>query len=210
MSDKTPYLISTAIPYANGAPHIGHAYERIATDAIQRFKRLDGFDVLFVTGMDEHGQKVQQTADRLGITPQTFVDGIAQKFEAMGVALNAVADDIVRTTEPRHHAASQAIWQAMAARGDIYLSNYSGWYSVRDEAFFPESEISEDAAGTRRAPGGAPVEWVEESSYFFRLSAYQDRLLAHYEARPAFVTPDKYRNVIGSASSTVGDSSSMK
>jgi methionyl-tRNA synthetase len=190
------FYVTTAIPYANGAPHIGHAYERIATDAIQRFMRLDGRDTLFVTGLDEHGLKVQQTAAREGLTPQEFVDGIAAEFEAMGDILNARADDIVRTTQPRNDRASQAMWERMAANGDIYLSKYSGWYSVRDEGYFDESELVDGSDGTKLAPSGAPVEWVEEESYFFRLSAYADRLLAYYAAHPDFVTPEKYLNEI--------------
>ncbi len=194
MSER--FYITTAIPYANGSPHIGHAYERIATDAIQRFQRLDGKDVLFVTGMDEHGLKVQQTAARAGVTPQAFVDGVAAEFEAMGELLNARADDIVRTTQSRHRRAVQSIWERMAANGDIYLSKYSGWYSVRDEAYFEESELTPGPNGSKLAPSGAEANWVEEESYFFKLSAYADRLLAHYEANPEFITPDKYRNEI--------------
>ena len=190
------FYISTAIPYANGAPHIGHAYERIATDAIQRFMQLDGRDVLFVTGMDEHGLKVQQTAAREGLTPQAFVDGIAEKFAEMGDLIDARADDVVRTTQDRHRRTVQAIWERMAANGDIYLSKYSGWYSVRDEAYFDESELSPGPDGTKLAPSGAPASWVEEESYFFRLSAYRERLLAYYEANPDFITPEKYRNEI--------------
>ena len=194
MSER--FYITTAIPYANGAPHIGHAYERIATDAIQRFMRLDGRDVLFVTGMDEHGLKVQQTAAKAGVTPQVFVDGVAGEFAAMGELLNARADDIVRTTEPRHRRAVQAIWERMAANGDIYLDKYSGWYSVRDEAYFEESELTPAPDGGKLAPSGAPATWVEEESYFFKLSAYAEKLLAHYEANPEFITPEKYRNEI--------------
>ncbi len=190
------FYITTAIPYANGAPHIGHAYERIATDAIQRFMRLDGRDTLFVTGMDEFGLKVQQTASREGVTPQAFVDRIAAEFEAMGDMLNARADDIIRTTQARNVRAAQAIWERMAANGDVYLSTYSGWYSVRDEFYFDESELSPGPDGTKLAPSGAPVEWVEEESWFFRLSAYADKLLAHYAAHPDFVTPEKYLNEI--------------
>ena len=190
------FYITTAIPYANGAPHIGHAYERIATDAIQRFMRLDGRDTLFVTGMDEYGLKVQQTAAREGVTPQEFVDRVAAQFEAMGALLDARADDIVRTTQSRHARSVQAIWERMAARGDIYLSKYAGWYSVRDEAYFDESELRDGPDGTKRAPSGAPVAWVEEESWFFRLSAYADKLLAHYAAHPDFVTPEKYLNEI--------------
>jgi methionyl-tRNA synthetase len=190
------FFITTAIPYANGAPHIGHAYERIATDAIQRFMRLDGRDTLFVTGMDEFGLKVQQTAAREGVAPQAFVDRVAEEFEAMGDMLNARADDIIRTTQARNVRAAQAIWERMAANGDVYLSKYSGWYSVRDEAYFVESELAEGPDGKKLAPTGAPVEWVEEESYFFKLSAYADKLLAHYEAHPDFVTPETYRNEI--------------
>jgi methionyl-tRNA synthetase len=196
MNARSPFYITTAIPYANGAPHIGHAYERIATDAIARFKKLDGFDVLFVTGMDEHGQKMQRTAAREGLTPQQLADRTAAQFEAMGTALLAGADDVVRTTQPRHHAAASELWTRMAAAGDIYLSKYPGWYSVRDEAFFDEYELTEGPNGSRLAPTGAPVEWVEEESYYFRLSAYQEPLLELYRDRPDFVTPEKYRNEI--------------
>jgi methionyl-tRNA synthetase len=190
------FYITTAIPYANGAPHIGHAYERIATDAIQRFMRLDGRETLFVTGMDEYGLKVQQTAAREGVTPQAFVDGVAAQFEAMGEALNARADDIVRTTQERHKRSVQAIWERMKANGDVYLSKYAGWYSVRDEAYFDESELADAPDGGKLAPSGAPAQWVEEESYFFKLSAYADKLLAHYDANPDFITPETYRNEI--------------
>jgi methionyl-tRNA synthetase len=196
MPEQETYYITTAIPYANGAPHIGHAYERIATDAFARFHRLDGRDVLFVTGMDEHGLKMQQTAIREGVTPQALADRTAAQFEAMGEKLNARADDVIRTTQQRHKAVTQEVWRRMAAKGDIYLSKYSGWYSVRDEAYYDESELTANAEGKKFAPTGTPVEWVEEESYFFRLSAYAERLLAHYEANPDFVTPDKYRNEI--------------
>jgi methionyl-tRNA synthetase len=196
MSARSSFYITTAIPYANGAPHIGHAYERIAADAIARFKRLDGFDVLFVTGMDEHGQKMQRTAEREGLTPQQLADRTAAQFETMGAALFAGADDVVRTTHARHHAAARELWTRMAAAGDIYLSKYPGWYSVRDEAFFDASELIEGQDGTRLAPSGAPVEWVEEESYYFKLSAYRDRLLALYRDSADFVTPEKYRNEI--------------
>ncbi|MGH6794086.1 MAG: methionine--tRNA ligase [Methylocella sp.] len=196
MSARSPVYITTAIPYANGAPHIGHAYERIAADAIARFKRLDGFDVLFVTGMDEHGQKMQRTAARESLTPQQLADRTATQFAGMGAALFAEADDVVRTTQTRHHVAARELWTRMAAAGDIYLSKYPGWYSVRDEAFFDESELIAGPGGTRLAPTGAPVEWVEEESYYFKLSAYRNRLLKLYRDSPDFVTPEKYRNEI--------------
>ncbi|MBL8906654.1 MAG: methionine--tRNA ligase [Rhizobiales bacterium] len=190
------FYITTAIPYANGAPHIGHAYERIATDVVARFKRLDGADVLFVTGMDEHGQKMQQTAAKEGITPQQLADRVAGLFEEMGAQLDAAADDIVRTTSQRHKDSVQEIWRRMAANGDIYLSKYSGWYSVRDEAYYDADETEEREGRRFSLKTGTPVEWVEEESYFFRLSAYAKPLLEHYERYPDFITPEKYRNEI--------------
>jgi methionyl-tRNA synthetase len=196
MMKRGTFYITTAIPYGNGPPHIGHAYERIATDAIARFKRLDGDDVLFVTGLDEHGLKMLQTAQREGITPLQLGDRTAAQFLAMGEALEAPADDFVRTTQEPHKRASQALWDAMQAAGDIYLSKYSGWYSVRDEAYYDEGEVTTGSDGGRLAPTGSPVEWVEEESYFFRLSAYADRLLRHYEKYPDFITPEKYKNEI--------------
>ena len=192
---RPTYMITTAIPYANGAPHIGHAYERVATDAFARWKRLDGFDVLFVTGMDEHGQKMQRTAEKEGLTPQALADRTAAQFQHMGEVLNARADDVVRTTQPRHKADVLEIWRRMEANGDIYLSKYAGWYSVRDEAYFDESELAE-REGKKFAPSGAAVEWLEEESWFFKLSTYGEKLLAHYEANPGFVTPEHYKNEV--------------
>ena len=190
------YFITTAIPYANGAPHIGHAYERIATDVLARFKRLDGYDVLFVTGMDEHGQKMQQQAAREGLTPKQLADRTAAQFEEMGEELAAPADDIVRTTSDRHKQSVQDIWRRMQANGDIYLSKYAGWYSVRDEAYYDKDEIEERDGRKFAVKTGTPVEWVEEESYFFKLSAYAEPLLAHYAKHPEFVTPENYRNEI--------------
>ena len=195
MSDHK-YLITTAIPYANGAPHIGHAYERIAADVMARFQRLEGANVLFVTGMDEHGQKMQQTAAREGLTPQALADRTAALFEEMGELLNARADDIVRTTSPRHRRSVQEIWQRMQANDDIYLSKYSGWYSVRDEAYYDEDEIETREEKNYSVKTGTLVEWVEEESYFFKLSAYAKPLLDFYEANPNFIVPEKYRNEI--------------
>jgi methionyl-tRNA synthetase len=195
MPQRPTFMITTAIPYANGAPHIGHAYERIATDVFARWKRLDDYDVLFVTGMDEHGQKMQRTAEREGLTPQGLADRTASQFQHMGDVLNARADDIVRTTQERHKQTTLEIWRRMEANGDIYLAKYSGWYSVRDEAYYDEGEITE-VEGKKLAPTGTPVEWVEEESWFFRLSAYADKLLALYEAQPDFIAPEKYKNEI--------------
>ena len=190
------FYITTAISYPNGPPHIGHAYEVIASDAIARFKRLDGHDVYFVTGTDEHGQKIQQTAARNDTTPRAFVDQMAPKFREMAERLSCSFDRFIRTTDADHVPSTQELWRRMERRGDIYLSTYSGWYSVRDEAYYDESELSKAADGSWLAPTGTPVEWVEEESYFFRLSAYQDRLLAHYAAHPEFIGPDTRRNEI--------------
>ncbi len=196
MTDRTPYYITTAISYPNGAPHIGHAYEVIATDAVARFKRLDGYDVFFLTGTDEHGQKMAQTAAKEGLNVKDFADRQAPLFQKMAAALNCSNDDFIRTTEPRHHAASKDIWSRMEANGDIYLDSYAGWYSVRDEAYYAESETELRDDGMRYGPQGSPVDWVEEESYFFRLAAYQEKLLAHYEAHPEFIGPRERRNEV--------------
>ncbi|MBN9023725.1 MAG: methionine--tRNA ligase [Rhizobiales bacterium] len=190
------YYITTAISYPNGAPHIGHAYEDMATDALARFQRLDGADVLFLTGTDEHGLKMQQTAARNGISTKDFADRNAALFRAMTEALDCSNDDFIRTTEPRHYRSCEEIWRRMAANGDIYKDSYSGWYSIRDEAYYAESETELRPDGVRYGPQGTPVEWVEEASYFFRLSAYQERLLAHYDANPDFIGPDERRNEV--------------
>jgi methionyl-tRNA synthetase len=196
MSDRPTFYITTAISYPNGAPHIGHAYEAIATDAIARFKRLDGYDVFFLTGVDEHGLKMTQTAAKLGIEPRELSDRNTALFRDMCDALSISRDRFIRTTEPAHYEASQALWRRMEAAGDIYLDTYAGWYSVRDEAFYDEGETTLSEDGVRRGPQGTPVEWTEEKTYFFRLSAYQDKLLDHYEANPSFVGPDTRRNEV--------------
>jgi methionyl-tRNA synthetase len=196
MTERPPFFVTTAISYPNGAPHIGHAYEALATDAIARFQRLDGRDVFFLTGTDEHGQKMLQTARAEGIPVQDLAERNATRFREMAAALGCSNDDFIRTSEPRHHAASQEIWRRMAANGDIYKDSYSGWYSVRDEAYYQEGETELRADGVRYGPQGTPVEWVEEESYFFRLSDYQERLLAHYEANPDFIGPEERRNEI--------------
>ena len=181
MADKRPYYITTAISYPNDAPHIGHAYEAIATDALARFRRLQGHDVFFLTGTDEHGIKMLQTAKAQGITPAELADRNTPKFRDMVAALNCSNDDFIRTREERHARACQELWRRMQAAGDIYLDKYAGWYSVRDEAYYDESELKEGADGRKLSPQGTPVEWVEEESYFFKLSAYQDKLLAYYD-----------------------------
>ena len=199
MPDKTPYYITTAISYPNGVPHIGHAYEAIATDAIARFKRLDGFDVFFLTGTDEHGQKMQQTAAKLGLTARQLRDQNVPAFEKMVAALNCSNDDFIHTTEERHYRASEEIWRRMEKNGDIYLDKYAGWYSVRDEAYYAEDETHVNEHKVRLASKtGTPVEWVEEESYFFKLSAYQDRLLKLYADVPDFVLPKERLNEVAS------------
>ncbi|TQN57198.1 methionine--tRNA ligase [Agrobacterium tumefaciens] len=196
MTDKTPFYITTAISYPNGKPHIGHAYELIATDAMARFQRLDGMDVFFLTGTDEHGQKMQQTARAEGISPEELAQRNSDQFREMGKLLNASNDDFIRTTEERHHETSRNIWNLMADSGDIYKDSYAGWYSVRDEAYYGEDETEVRADGVRYGPQGTPVEWVEEASYFFKLSEYQEKLLKLYEDNPDFIGPAERRNEI--------------
>jgi len=196
MTDK-PYYITTAISYPNGRPHVGHAYEAIATDAIARWKRLEGRAVRFLTGTDEHGLKMAQKARDLNITPRALADDMSAEFKAMDDVLGISYDRFIRTTDADHYAASAAIWQAMQAKGDIYLGRYEGWYSVRDEAFYGEDELIEED-GVKLSPQRTPVEWTVEESWFFRLSAYQDKLLAHYEANPNFILPEGRRNEVTS------------
>jgi len=191
-----PYYVTTAITYPNGDPHVGHAYEYIATDAIARFKRLDGFDVRFLTGTDEHGLKMVETAAAEGIPTADLARRNSDAFQRLQKKLNISFDRFIRTTDADHHEASKEIWRRMEAAGDIYLDTYSGWYSVRDERFFVESETAL-VDGTRIAvETGTPVTWTEEQTYFFRLSAYADKLLAHYEANPDFIAPDVRRNEV--------------
>ena len=192
-----PFYVTTAIAYPNGAPHVGHAYEYIATDAIARFKRLDGFDVRFLTGTDEHGLKMAQTAAAEGLPTPDFARRNSDQFQRLEEMLNISFDRFIRTTDPDHYAASTAIWQRMADNGDIYSDSYSGWYSVRDERFFTEAETTVSSDGTRvAAETGTPVTWTEEQTYFFRLSAYAEPLLAHYAANPDFIAPDVRRNEV--------------
>jgi methionyl-tRNA synthetase len=190
------FYLTTPIYYVNGAPHIGHAYTSIASDVLARWKRLDGFDVFFLTGTDEHGQKVEKAAQDAGIDPQTFTDRISADFRDMAGRMGISYDDFIRTTEPRHKLACAELWRRLRASGQIYLGHYEGWYAVRDEAFYNEDELKPGPDGTKLAPSGAPVEWVREPSYFFRLSEWQDRLLAFYEAHPDFISPNSRRNEV--------------
>ncbi|TAJ33302.1 methionine--tRNA ligase [Bosea sp. (in: a-proteobacteria)] len=196
MATAPKFYLTTAIHYTNGPPHIGHAYEMVAADAIARFKRLDGYDVYAQTGTDEHGQKVQRTAEQNGLSPKAFVDQIAARFAEMEKALGCSFDRFIRTTDADHKVSTDELWRRMEANGDIYLAKYSGWYSVRDEAFYGEEETTLQPDGTRLGGQGTPVEWVEEESYFFRLAKYQDALLKLYEGVPNFVSPETRRNEV--------------
>ncbi len=189
------YYVTTPIYYVNDRPHIGHAYTTLACDLLARFMRLDGRDVLFLTGTDEHGQKVEQSARERGLEPLAYADRISAQFRDLVTAMNFSTDAFIRTTEERHKKAVQALWQVLLERDQIYLGKYAGWYSVSDEAFYAESELTL-VEGKRFAPSGKEVEWVEEPSYFFRLSAWQDRLLELYESQPDFIQPASRRNEV--------------
>jgi len=190
------FYVTTPIYYVNGAPHIGHAYTSVAADIVARFHRLDGADVHFLTGTDEHGQKVEQAAAAAGLDAQGFADRISGDFRAMADAMAISYDDFIRTTEDRHKRGVSALWEKVAENGHIYLGAYEGWYALRDESFYSEDELVTRPDGTKVAPTGAPVEWVREPSYFFRLSAFGDRLLALYEQHPEFIGPNgRYREI---------------
>ena len=191
MTADRPFFITTPIYYVNDLPHLGHAYTTVACDALARFMRLDGRRVKFLTGTDEHGQKVAQSAATAGVSPQDFADRNSARFREVSRLLNISDDEFIRTTEPRHTRAVQALWRELERRGEIYLGRFAGWYAVRDEAFYDESEL---VGG--RAPSGAEVEWLEEENYFFRLSAWQERLLGYYEANPDAVAPRGRRNEV--------------
>jgi methionyl-tRNA synthetase len=194
---KHSFYITTPIYYVNGAPHLGHAYTSTAADVLARWNRLEGHDVFFLTGTDEHGQKVEAAAKLAGVPPQQFTDRVAADFRDMARVMNISNDDFVRTTEPRHKAAAQAIWLKLQENGFLYLGAYEGWYAVRDEAFYDEDETEKKPDGSRVAiASGAEVKWVVEPSYFFKLSEFQDKLLAYYEENPGFIAPQAKRNEI--------------
>ena len=191
-----PFYITTAISYPNGPPHIGHAYEAIAGDAIARFQRAQGKDVRFVGGTDEHGLKMVQTARAQDRETIDLADEMSGYFRKMVDLFNLSYDAFVRTTEPRHHEASIALWNAMKEAGDLYLDRYEGWYSVRDEAFYDESELIEGEDGEKLSPQGTPVEWTAEETWFFRLSKYQEPLLQLYRDNSDFIRPESRRNEV--------------
>lgn len=193
---KPSFYITTPIYYVNDKPHIGSAYTTLACDVMARFKRLDGYEVMFLTGTDEHGQKIAKAAAAAGQEPKPFTDKVSQNFRDLTVAMNFSNDDFIRTTEPRHYTACQHLWAELIKRDEIYLGKYAGWYAVRDEAFYAEDELREGPQGKKIAPSGAECEWMEEPSYFFRLSNWGERLLAFYENNPDFILPSSRRNEV--------------
>ena len=201
MTDRPSYYVTTPIYYVNDVPHIGHAYTTLASDVLARFKRLDGYDVMFLTGTDEHGQKVEKSAEKAGVDPQVFCDKVSARFRDLAEAMNFSNDQFIRTTEDRHKRAVQHLWTRLVEKGYIYEDKYAGWYSVRDEAFYGEDELVEGDDGEKLAPTGAPVEWVEEPSFFFKLSAFEDKLVEYYDNNPDFVLPKSRLNEVRSFAS---------
>lgn len=198
MTDKPAYYITTPIYYVNDVPHIGHAYTTLACDVMARFKRLDGFDVMFLTGNDEHGQKIERAAEKAGVPPLEFCDKVSARFQELAEAMNYSHDQFIRTTEERHKKSVQHLWKVLEDKGYIYQDTYAGWYSVRDEAFYAEKELTDGEGGQKLAPTGAPVEWVEEPSFFFKLSAFEDQLLELYDNGQEFVMPKSRLNEVRS------------
>ena len=194
MPDK--FFITTPIYYVNDIPHIGHAYTSIATDFIARFKRMSGIDTIFLTGTDEHGQKIQKAAEKNSIDPISLCDKNSAKFRELTEVLNLSNDDFIRTTEKRHVDGAKSLWNKLMDNGDIYLDNYKGWYSVSDETFYNEKDLNKQNDGSFKTVTGGPVDWIEEESYFFKLSKYSDQLLKLYEDNPNFILPKSRRNEV--------------
>ena len=190
------FYITTPIYYPSGKPHMGHAYSSIVADIFARFKRIEGFNVLFLTGTDEHGQKIQKEAEKNNKEPKKFCDELSEKFRKLTNILNLSNDDFIRTTEPRHHKSVNEIWKRLVKSGDIYLDTYSGWYSVSDEAFYDKDEIEEKNGKKVSKISGSPVDWVEEESYFFKLSAWQNKLLEYYKKEKDFILPASRQNEV--------------
>ncbi len=193
--DKNFY-ITTPIYYPSGRPHMGHAYSSIVADIFARFKRIEGYNVLFLTGTDEHGQKIQKEAEKNKKDPKQFCDEISETFRSLTKILNLTNDDFIRTTEQRHFKSVNEIWRRLIKSGDIYLDKYSGWYSVSDEAYYDKDEIIEKNGKKVSLSSGSLVEWVEEESYFFKLSAFQNKLLDHYDKHKDFILPQSRRNEV--------------
>ena len=193
--DKNFY-ITTPIYYPSAKPHMGHAYSSIIADFFARFKKIDGFSVYFLTGTDEHGLKIQRAAEKKGIEPQEFCNEISKTFKDLSITWNLTNTDFIRTTEERHKKSVKHLWKILEKNDDIYLSKYSGWYSVSDEAFYNDDEI-EEINGTKVAiSSNSPVEWVDEESYFFKLSKWQKPLLEYYKKNPNFIQPESRKNEV--------------
>ena len=190
------YYITTPIYYPSAKPHMGHAYSSIVADFFARFKRIDGFNVHFLTGTDEHGQKIQRAAEKKNIIPLEFCNQLSQTFRDLSKTLNLSNTDFIRTTEDRHKKTVQYLWSELEKNGDIYLSKYSGWYSVSDEAFYSEDEITDKNEKKISKESGSPVEWIEEESYFFRLSKWEDKLLDYYKKNSEFISPKSRKNEV--------------
>ena len=190
------FYITTPIYYPSGKPHMGHAYSSIVADIFARFKRLEGYNVLFLTGTDEHGQKIQKEAKRNNKSPKLFCDELSEKFKDLTKTLNLSNNDFIRTTEQRHYKSVLEIWNRLVNSGDIYLDKYSGWYSVSDEAFYDEDEIEDKNGKKLSKMSGSTVEWVEEESYFFKLSAWTKKLLEHYKKNEDFILPSSRKNEV--------------
>jgi len=190
------FYITTPIYYPSGKPHMGHAYSSIVADIFARFKRLEDYNVLFLTGTDEHGQKIQKEAKKKNMDPKDFCDELSEKFKSLTKILNLSNNDFIRTTEKRHHNSVIEIWNRLESSGDIYLDKYSGWYSISDEAFYDENEIEEKDGVKVSKDSGSTVEWVEEESYFFKLSSWGNKLLEHYKKNEEFILPKSRRNEV--------------
>ena len=190
------FYITTPIYYPSGKPHMGHAYSSIIADIFARFKRLEGYNVMFLTGTDEHGQKIQKEAEKNKKDPLLFCDELSQKFKSLSKILNLSNNDFIRTTEKRHYDSVEEIWNRLVKSGDIYLGKYKGWYSVSDEAFYDEDEIEDQSGKKISKSSGSKVEWVEEESYFFKLSAWTNKLLNHYEKNKQFILPNARKNEV--------------
>ena len=194
--DNKNYYITTPIYYPSGNPHMGHAYSSIVADVFARFKRLDGYNVFFLTGTDEHGLKIQKAAEANNQKPKDFCDNISKIFKNLSKSLNLSNDDFIRTTEERHYKAVQFLWDRLVSKGYIYLSKYKGWYSVSDEAYYNEDEIVERDGKKISIISETLVEWVEEESFFFKLSSFQEKLLEFYNKNPEFILPIARKNEV--------------
>ena len=206
MKNNKNFYITTPIYYVNDIPNIGHAYTTLVCDTIARFMRWKGKEVRFLTGTDEHGQKVEKSAIDSSLEPQIFTDSVSKRFKELTTEFNISNDDFIRTTEKRHKKSVQSLWEILVKNGSIYLDEYSGWYSVRDEAFYSEDEILENEKGQKIAPNGSILEWIKEPSFFFKLSSWETKLLEYYKKNPEFISPkSRYNEVLSFVSNGLAD-----